>query len=76
MRLDDQPRKEDEGPIKIIDKAKVPEVPSSLIDGFEWVTMDLTDEKEVRSRFYWACILDVVPWRYEVLCIAREGMMG
>ena len=38
---------EEEGPIKIIDPERVPKEPRPLYEGFEWVTMDLTDEKEV-----------------------------
>lgn len=37
----------EEGPIKIIDPERVPKEPRPLYEGFEWVTMDLTDEKEV-----------------------------
>jgi len=36
-----------EGPIKIIDLERVPKEPSPLVEGFEWVTMDLTDDKEL-----------------------------
>lgn len=31
----------------MIDPEKVPKEPQQLLEGFEWVTMDLTDEKEV-----------------------------
>ncbi|KAI1004683.1 Glycylpeptide [Podosphaera aphanis] len=41
----------EEGPFKIIDLEKVPKVPGSLVDGFEWVTMDLTDESELEELF-------------------------
>lgn len=37
----------EEGPIKTIDPAKVPKEPPPMHEGFEWVTMDLTNEKEV-----------------------------
>lgn len=37
----------EEGPIKKIDPDKVPKEPPAMYEGFEWVTMDLTDEKEV-----------------------------
>ena len=36
-----------EGPIEPEDPARVPKEPYPLIDGFEWVTMDLTDKKEI-----------------------------
>ena len=45
-RLGEKPEAQ-EGPIKRIDPDKVPKEPSALIDGFEWVTMDLTDAEEV-----------------------------
>ena len=31
----------------MIDPEQVPKEPRPLYEGFEWVTMDLTDEKEV-----------------------------
>lgn len=37
----------DEGQIKDIDLEKVPKEPPPMTEGFEWVTMDLMDEKEV-----------------------------
>lgn len=40
-----------EGPFKIIDPEQVPKEPVPLIDGFEWVTMDLTDDKELQEVF-------------------------
>ena len=37
-----------EGPIKSIDPAQVPKEPSPFaVEGFEWVTMNLDDGKEV-----------------------------
>ena len=39
----------EEGPIKVIDPDTVPKEPPRMIDGFEWVTMDLTDTHEVRN---------------------------
>ena len=44
----DEAQKPDEGPIKIINPEEVPKEPRALHDGFEWVTMDLEDQKEVR----------------------------
>lgn len=40
-----------DGPIKVIDPDTVPKEPSKLHDGFEWVTMDLTDEKELEEVY-------------------------
>ncbi|KAF2840518.1 glycylpeptide N-tetradecanoyltransferase [Patellaria atrata CBS 101060] len=37
----------EEGPIKIIDPKTVPKEPAPLPTGYEWVTMDLTDENEL-----------------------------
>lgn len=39
-----------EGPIKVIDPESVPKEPPPMTEGFEWVTMDLTDEKEVMAQ--------------------------
>ncbi len=50
MWVDDEPKKVEEGPIKIIDPEAVPKEPPPMTEGFEWVTMDLTDEKEVRRH--------------------------
>ncbi|KAI4134864.1 MAG: hypothetical protein LQ347_001166 [Umbilicaria vellea] len=41
----------EEGPIKIIDPERVPKEPRPLYEGFEWVTMDLTDEKELEEVY-------------------------
>ncbi|KAL9017453.1 MAG: hypothetical protein Q9185_005215 [Variospora sp. 1 TL-2023] len=38
-----------EGPIKMIDPEQVPKEPQQLLEGFEWVTMDLTDDKELEE---------------------------
>ena len=46
MWTDEAPQPED-GPIKIIDPNEVSKEPRDLIEGFEWVTMDLMDEQEV-----------------------------
>lgn len=40
-----------EGPIKRIDPERVPKEPSALISGFEWVTMDLMDAKEIEEVY-------------------------
>jgi glycylpeptide N-tetradecanoyltransferase len=40
-----------EGPFKIIDIEQVPKVPGPLVDGFEWVTMDLLQDEEIEEVF-------------------------
>ncbi len=47
MRTDEAPQTREDGPIKIIDPEQVSREPRDLIEGFEWVTMDITNEKEV-----------------------------
>ncbi|KAF9888757.1 glycylpeptide N-tetradecanoyltransferase [Aspergillus nanangensis] len=37
------------GPIKIIDPAKVSQEPDALVEGFEWATLDLTNEEELQE---------------------------
>jgi glycylpeptide N-tetradecanoyltransferase len=37
------------GPIKMIDPEKVSKEPDQLIEGFEWATLDLTNETELRE---------------------------
>ncbi|KAI9749670.1 MAG: hypothetical protein M4579_006783 [Chaenotheca gracillima] len=49
-KFDEKPQIE-EGPIKVIDPDKVPKEPSALIEGFEWVTMDLTNNKELEEVY-------------------------
>ena len=39
----------EEGPIKTIDPDRVPKEPPNIIEGFEWVTMDLEVEKQVHD---------------------------
>ncbi|KAI9767132.1 MAG: glycylpeptide N-tetradecanoyltransferase [Geoglossum simile] len=41
----------DEGPIKMIDPEQVPKEPSALLEGFEWVTMDLTQNRQLDEIF-------------------------
>ena len=43
----DEKTKPKEGPIKTIDPESVPKMPAPLLEGFEWVTLDLMDAKEV-----------------------------
>lgn len=40
-----------EGPIKQIDPTTVPKEPPPMVEGFEWVTMDLDDEAELTEVF-------------------------
>lgn len=42
---------EQEGPIKQVDIARVPKDPSPMVEGFEWVTMDLDNEAELTEVF-------------------------
>ena len=46
-RFDDKPEAFEDGEIKSIDPDKVAKEPRALIEGFEWVTMDLTDDVEL-----------------------------
>lgn len=46
----DETTESDEGPIKLIDPEKVPKEPYPLIEGFEWVTMDLMQDAQVGYR--------------------------
>jgi glycylpeptide N-tetradecanoyltransferase len=50
-KLDDKKDHIEEGPFKIIDPEKVPKEPSPLTEGFEWVTMDLTRDEELKEVF-------------------------
>ncbi|KAI4250091.1 MAG: hypothetical protein L6R40_000263 [Gallowayella cf. fulva] len=45
----DEPQQVKEGPIKIIDPEQVPKEPQPLLEGFEWVTMNLMDDKELEE---------------------------
>ena len=40
-----------EGPFKIVDPEQVPKEPGPLVAGFEWVTMDLTNDEELKEAF-------------------------
>ena len=46
-RVDEEPKKIEEGPIKVIDPETVSKDPPPMTEGFEWVTMDLNEEKQV-----------------------------
>lgn len=50
-KLDGKKDHIEEGPFKIIDPDKVPKEPSPLMEGFEWVTMDVTREEELKEVF-------------------------
>jgi glycylpeptide N-tetradecanoyltransferase len=50
-KFDEKSDSIEEGPFKIIDPAQVPKEPGPLVDGFEWVTMDLTKEEELKEVF-------------------------
>ncbi|OBT85691.1 hypothetical protein VE02_05968 [Pseudogymnoascus sp. 03VT05] len=41
----------DEGPLKVITLEDVPKNPGPLIDGFEWVTLDLSNEDELKEVY-------------------------
>jgi glycylpeptide N-tetradecanoyltransferase len=41
----------EEGPFKTIALEDVPKQPGPLVDGFEWVTMDLTNDDELKEVF-------------------------
>ena len=47
----DEATKEEEGQIKDIDPEKVPKQPPPMLEGFEWVTMNLLDEKEMEEVY-------------------------
>ncbi|KAL9103477.1 MAG: hypothetical protein Q9163_001473 [Psora crenata] len=49
-RFDDE-RQAEEGAIKEIDPEKVPKEPPPILEGFEWVTMDLSDEKQLEEVY-------------------------
>lgn len=52
-RFDDQanPTPSNQGPIKMIDPEKVSKTPDPLLEGFEWCTLDLTNESELRELY-------------------------
>lgn len=41
----------EEGPFKIIDPEQVPKEPGPMAEGYEWVTMDLTDDAEIKEVY-------------------------
>ncbi|KAK4692357.1 hypothetical protein P7C71_g4829, partial [Lecanoromycetidae sp. Uapishka_2] len=46
-----EPKKIEEGPIKIIDPETISKEPSKMLEGFEWVTMDLTNDNELEEVY-------------------------
>lgn len=48
-QFSEQSKLKEDGPIKEIDPDKVPKQPDPLLVGFEWTTLDLTDEKELKE---------------------------
>ncbi|KAJ5128736.1 hypothetical protein N7448_002452 [Penicillium atrosanguineum] len=40
-----------QGPISIIDPERVPKTPGPLVDGFEWCTLDLTNDEELKELY-------------------------
>src|SRR5450432_3176276 len=50
-KLDDKKEDIEEGPFKVIDIEKVPKQPSPLPEGYEWVTLDLSREEELKEVF-------------------------
>lgn len=47
----DEAQKPEEGQIKDIDPEKVPKEPPPMLEGFEWVTMNLLDEGELEEVY-------------------------
>ncbi|EEH18047.1 glycylpeptide N-tetradecanoyltransferase [Paracoccidioides brasiliensis Pb03] len=51
IRFEDRESKEPDGPIKVIDPDKVSKEPDALLEGFEWVTLDIDDEEELKELY-------------------------
>ena len=51
----DESKEVEQGPIKIIDPEKVSKEPRDLLEGFEWVTMNLMDESELEEVYQLLC---------------------
>lgn len=51
--FEDQKSKEPvaQGPITIIDPERVPKTPGPLVEGFEWCTLDLTNDEELKELY-------------------------
>lgn len=41
----------EEGPFKVMTVDQVPKEPAPMADGFEWVTMDLTSDEEIKEVY-------------------------
>lgn len=50
-RFDDNNKEFEEGPIKIQTVDEIPKEPSPMIPGFEWVTLDLTNDEEIKEVY-------------------------
>lgn len=50
-KFDDKAEIIEEGPFKIIDPEQVPKEPGPMYEGFEWVTMDLKQEEQLKEVF-------------------------
>ncbi|KAK2737607.1 glycylpeptide N-tetradecanoyltransferase [Onygenales sp. PD_40] len=51
IRFDDKDSQVPDGPIKQIDPDRVPKTPDPLIEGFEWVTLDINDPAELKELY-------------------------
>lgn len=48
LRMEDEPESQKpDGPVRVLKIEDVPTTGAELVDGFEWDTMDLNDEKQV-----------------------------
>lgn len=50
-RFDDNDKSFEEGPIKIQTVDEISKEPSPMIPGFEWVTLDLTNDEEIKEVY-------------------------
>lgn len=50
-RFDDKPGDQDSGPIKIIKPEEVRQEPYPLPKGYEWVTLDMENDAEVKELY-------------------------
>ncbi|RFU32564.1 hypothetical protein B7463_g3782, partial [Scytalidium lignicola] len=50
-RLGEKTQDIEEGPFKIIDPDNVPKEPGPLVEGFEWVTVDITDKEQLKEVY-------------------------
>ncbi|KAL8824714.1 MAG: hypothetical protein Q9191_004870 [Dirinaria sp. TL-2023a] len=47
----DEAQQLEEGPIKVVDPDQVPKEPPPMMEGFEWHTMDLTEDKQLEEVY-------------------------